>query len=67
MGRKIIGVILLLLSGLSGLFFAGPVFMHGWNEGLARLDDLKAQQWLFALGAIFFFLVGLSAFFKKKT
>jgi hypothetical protein len=66
MANILIGIVCLLLAGLCGLFFCGPLFVHGWNEGLYRLESLRLDQVILALGAVLFFILGVSYFFKRK-
>jgi len=67
MARIVLGILLLLLAALSGVFFCGTVFLHGFDEGLARLDELKPEQILYGIGAIFFFVLGLVTLLKRRN
>jgi len=66
MANKLIGILFILIGAASGLLFCGPIFMHGFNEGLYRLENIHMEQGILAMGALFFFGVGVSYLFKKK-
>jgi len=65
MANKIMGVILILFGAVLGFGFSAQVFRNGFHEGLSRLPDLKYEQIVWAVGAIFALIVGISALLKK--